>query len=90
MSLTSKKNNNIHESHNTFNLRHYNKELKNIIDELDSILTECSNNESGLKTVIYIRRNRRDTTDFADILLKEQRRLEKLADEILEEYKQKK
>ena len=90
MSSTSKKNNKFQTSNDTFNLRQYNKELKNIIDELDSILTECSNNDTGLKTVIYIRRNRRDTTDFADILYKEQRRLEKIADEIIEEYKQKK
>ena len=59
---------------------------------MDSILSEYSdkNDNEKVKTVCYIRRNRHDKSDFADILLKEQLRLERMADEILEDYKQKK
>ncbi len=73
----------------TFNLRYYNKELKKIIQDLDTILSESSSNDdsdsNSVKTVHYIRRNRRDKTDFIDIIVKEHRRVEKLVDSLLEE-----
>lgn len=72
----------------TFDIKFYNKELRKILVELDSILSECSSNcndDYSIKSVHYIRRNKRDKVDFVDILLKEHRRVEKMVDMILEE-----
>lgn len=76
----------------TFDIRYFNRELKLIIDELDEILSDCSNSEgsecgsiNSAKSVYYIRRNRNDKTEFVDVIRKEQLRLEKMADIILEE-----
>jgi len=87
--MSKSKQNKYYDDEETFNLRYYNKELKNIIQDLDAILSECSTNSdsdsNSVKTIYYIRRNRRDKTDFVDVLIKEHRRLEKLADSLLEE-----
>ena len=76
----------------TFDLKYFNRELKYILSDLDKILKECSSNEcsgneydSNIKQVTYIRKKRNDTINFMDIIIKEQLRIEKEADRLLEE-----
>ena len=87
--MSKSKQNIYYHDDDTFNLRYYNKELKKIIQDLDTILSESSSNDdsdsNSVKTVHYIRRNRRDKTDFIDIIIKEHRRVEKIVDSLLEE-----
>jgi len=76
----------------TFDMRYFNRELKYILTELDDILkeysgNECANNEyaNNVKQVTYIRKKRNNATNFIDIIIKEQQRIEKEADKLLEE-----